>query len=261
LRTAVGGEMEQEEQKGKCKRFRLWLKGKCKASGYWLGRNWWMLLLVVLLASFIAGYIVTHYQLGISDKYTILADLVLIILALVGIAGVGVYLLIRTSVEEHARRIIREGRNFTRAETQVSIGFWYYEQYLAEIKRTEEMKEIRGKLTELRGHLKNEGSSETGDEYNNKYLEYLRRAVARTERALGFLKELDEKEYEEQICACKNNMAYYLAEMQKRGIAGPGDRELAKSYANYIQKRIQKYPHRRDAWTDTCDHVKQYIPD
>lgn len=220
-------------------------------------------ILLLTGAWFIGNYacrFLTARGYVIEDKYTILVDLILIILALVAIVGYAIYRWISRSVEDRTRRAIREGQNYTRAQVETSLGFWYYEQYLAETKSKEETDRIWAKLKKIQSRLA-EGSKVKRQPRNNTSVEYLNRAIERTMKALEFTKELDEREYEELICVCKNNLAYYLAKRQEQGKAELGDRELARDYAKYVRNRVEKYPRRRATFIDTIDFVNQQFPD
>jgi len=229
--------MEQEKKEGKCE----WQR--------WLGRNWWKLLLSIMVSSLIVVYTITRYQLEAPDKYTIFVDLITIILALAGAIGFVVFRLISREVESQLRealredeRVLREGQIYTRVESMANTGLSFYEQY-----RT---------LSGLKDYIKNK--KKTPSEIDP--MRYLNRAIERTTSALELAEELDEKKYERIICICKNNLAYYLAERQKKGKAQPGDKELAKKYAEYVRERMDKYPRLVASLADTCEFVKQQFP-
>ena len=217
---------------------------------------WYVVFLILIV--FLIVYTFTHYTLEESSQYTILVDLVLIILALTGAVGYGVYRWISRNVADRVTRAIKEGQSFTRAQVETSLGFWYFEQYKTESKRKEEIDEIRTKLAKIQAHQKNKENST--EAINNDPMSYLKHAIERTMKALEFMKELDEKKYEEFICVCKNNLAYYLAERQKLGAANLGDKELAKNYADYIRGKIGRYPSYKTDFTDTCTFVQQQFP-
>lgn len=223
-------------------------------------RKIWYVVFLILVV-FLIIYAFTHYKFREVNQYTILVDLILIILALTGAIGYGVYRLIFAGVEDRVTKAIKEGQNFTRAGVQIGLGLWHFKQYQAESKRKEQMAKMREKLTKIQSRLQSEKRSKTKhNPINDDPLDYLQNAIKSATRALKFTKELDEKEYEELICVCKNNLAYYLAERQKQGRAEEGDKELAKNYADYIRKRIGKYPHFKAAWADTCNFVDQHFP-
>lgn len=223
-------------------------------------RKIWYAVFLILVV-FLIIYAFTHYKFREANQYTILVDLILVIMALTGTIGYGVYRWISAGVEDRVTKAIKEGETFTRADVETSLGLWYFEQYQAESKRKEKFAEIREKLNKIQSGLKSEERSKTKhNPINNDPMDYLERAIERTMTALEVMKRLDKKKYEEFICICKNNLAYYLAERQKHGRAEEGDEELAKSYADYIRKRIGKYPHNRKEWSDTCDSVDQQFP-
>jgi hypothetical protein len=90
---------------------------------------------------------------------------------------------------------------------------------------------------------------------NSKNPEYLKLAIALTERALSECHKL-KKEDEALICMIKNNLAYYLAEDGRLEY-----RQKALEYAKYIYDRIDKYPSAKAQWLDTYNYVRQRFPD
>lgn len=98
---------------------------------------------------------------------------------------------------------------------------------------------------------------ETYDKAKVKESHYLEIAISHTERALLYFNELSDNEakirYNDKLlCVLRNNLAYYYAERKQ-----PKDSTLAKEYAEYIRKRISKYPEEKDNWLETCDFVYQ----
>ncbi len=220
----------------------------------------WYAISLTLIVFFVI-YIFTRYKLPEGTPYRILVDLILIILALTGAVGYGVFQWISRSVEDRVTTAIKESLDFTRAQVEINLGFWYFEQYRAESMKKKEMDKIRRKLAKLQSHLENNENSEA--EYkptNNTRMDYLNHAIERTMKALEFMKKLDEKKYEEWICICKNNLAYYLAERHNQRWTKPGDKELANGYADYVRERIAKYPSYRTEFADTCSFVDKQFP-
>ncbi|GAH22965.1 unnamed protein product, partial [marine sediment metagenome] len=198
--------------------------------------------ILLILVVFLAVYSFTHYKLPEGSPYTILVDLILITLAFTGAVGYGIFRWIYRGVEDQVAVAMKESQSFSRAQVEINLGFWYFEQYKAENKKKKEDPKTDGKPV------------------NNDVMYYLNHAIERTEKALEFMKELDEKKYEKFLCVYRNNLAFYLAERQRQGKALPGDKELAKSYADYIQKRIRKYPSYRGEFVDTCDFIDKQFP-
>lgn len=215
----------------------------------WLGRNWLILIGIVLLAAFIG----THYKFPTEDKYEILVDLILIMVGLTAAVGYGIFKWISHNIEDRAKSITKESHNFTITGVDISLGYVWWQLYETERKRKEEMQ--KHPLKNERKHNEKEEKTNIDD-----YINYLESAIEITEGALDCANQLGEKEYEVSICLCKNNLAYYLAERHRQGMAKVGDKELARSYADYIYKRIAKYPLDRENWMDTCQFVWQQFP-
>jgi len=104
----------------------------------WLGRNWLILIGIVLLAAFIG----THYQFPTTDKYRILADLILIIIGITAAVGYGIYRWIWQNIKGRVETIAEEDRNVARAEVHSSLGFVWYQHYQAEKERQREMEKL-----------------------------------------------------------------------------------------------------------------------
>lgn len=90
---------------------------------------------------------------------------------------------------------------------------------------------------------------------NTKYLESAIKLAAMTFDK--YLHSLDQSksENEELLCLFKNNMAWYLAEQKD-----PKDKEIARQFATYIEKRLYKYSKYTDDWKHTIDFVKKQYP-
>lgn len=144
---------------------------------HWLSRNWWLLLSLGLLGWFIWGYTKIHLKPDAADTYNILVDLILIVLALIGVAGYGIYRWISRGIDDRVENRLREEQNALSSRLDTSAGFVFWEHY-----QQEHPLEI---------------------------------AIGRARRALQHAERLDEKQYEKLICTCKQNLAYYLAEQEE----------------------------------------------
>lgn len=226
------------------------LVGDSKQKNQQVSIRVWHVLLIVLIVLLIV-YVSTRYTLEKGDKYTILIDLVLITLAFAAAAGFGIHLLIRRDVEARAEEITAESKNVTSAEVHTSLGFVWYKHHVA---RVQDKKD-----TDKTKQEKSDQNSRPGD----KAVDYLRFAIDETRIALEHANKLNEQRHKVLICTCKNNLAYYLAEVNRIGKkkVSIGDKELAIAYADYVHKAIGKHPDRRTAWSDTYDFVKsQFAP-
>lgn len=244
-------------------------KEKLKKVGQWLGKSWWILLICILTVAFVYAYMITHYQLCAPDKYTIIVDLILIILAFVTLAGGAAFLVIRAGVQRRAEEIADETLNLVRGETLGNLGFVCWNQYKQSREMEEKMNGIRAKLREVQSKLDVEesdtagrGEIEPSEPTSDDSKDYLELAINYSRRAAEYLDRLPEEKYEESKCALRNNVAFYLAKKEELGRrVGMGDRELARAYAEYIYKRVLKYPQHREAWIDTWTEVKSQFPD
>lgn len=203
---------------------------------------WHILLLIVIVVLIV--YISTRYTLKETDKYDILVDLIFIVLAFTGAVGYGVYSLIRRDVEARTREVMTESNNVTGAGVHASLGYVWYRHHEAS---------RQASLSRQKKPIEKEDS-------NDNVIDYLQFAIDEGRIALKYANKLDEQRHEELICACKNNLAYYLAEKYRMGKpVSRGDKELAFAYAEYIREKIQKYPSRRAAWSHTYDFVKSHF--
>lgn len=199
----------------------------------WLGRNWLILIGIVLLAAFIG----THYQFPTTDKYRILADLVLIIIGITAAVGYGIYRWIWQNIKGRVETMAEEDRNVARAEVQTSLGYVWYQHYVAEKERQSEMEKLHDQLNEVKESLNLKHQEET--EANPRSTYYLTRAIRNAEKALQHTDKLEETKHEELICRCKNNLAYYLAEKQRKE-GNFQDKEKALELAKYAYRVAKK---------------------
>ncbi len=215
----------------------------------------WHILVPVLIV-FLTVYVSTRYSLQGDDKYTVLIDLILIMLALTGMIGYGIYRWISRGVADRVALAMKEGRNFTRAQVETALGLSSYNQYKNEVKRTDGMNDVWKKLSKIQSKREDKESREAERKPTDVDMTCLQDAIASATRALGLLKGLKEDKYEMLICICKNNLAYYLAEKRRRkGKIDEGEKKLAVEYATFIWERIQKYPDHKAAWADTYKFV------
>ena len=191
------------------------------------------LLILAILFGIFAGYYIwgPTWQTPPEIKYDILKDTLAIVLTILAVGitvtGYGIYVILsgRLKNESELASRIETAKGCARLFDQMGYTFWgYYDK--------------RGK----------------GDP------QYLEMALYLTERSLMYFNELPANEVKMQennklLCGLKNNLAYYYAERQK-----PEDKDIAKEYAEYIQKKISNYPEEKEAWQDTRDFVKKRYP-
>ena len=157
-----------------------------------------------------------------QDKYELLIDLLGILLTLVGIAGAGVYLFIRTKIMEN----VEKERNLSRAENYLNTAYSLWHTY-------EQTQRINKDL--------------------------LDKIIKKAESAIKFTECLDEntkRKHEESICNYKNDLAYYLAERKN-----PEDKERVRAYLEDVMKKRKDYPRCAYEWTDTYEFAKKQFPD
>ena len=94
---------------------------------------------------------------------------------------------------------------------------------------------------------------------------FLDRAIELTKQAYNnHAKELDEteREMERLIATIRNNLASYIATLQKqKGRVAEGDRLLAEGCARYIKARIHTFPDKAATWELTLKEVRESFPD
>jgi len=233
------------------------LIGGGRQKGQQISIRVWHIFLPVLIVLLIV-YVSTRYSLQGDDKYTVLVDLILIMLAVTGMIGYITYRWISRGVSERVALVIKEGQNFAKAQAATTLGFGSFDQYEAEMRQIKEIQNIWKKLSKIQPDQ---------EDYNPEYQPtdvvktHLEDAITSTTRALNLMKQLDEDKYESFICTCKNNLAYYLAE--KKRVEGKIDElesKLSVEYATFIWERIQKYPSHKANWADTYEFVRKQFP-
>jgi len=175
----------------------------------WLGRNWLVLLGIVFLCTFIG----THYKFPAEDKYKILLDLILIMVALNAAIGYWIFRWISRGVADQVEKdrqqieqtiakesqLIKESRKLTTAMTSRNAGYIFWAIFDVEKKRMDK-------------------TSVKPEEFAEYFKELLENAVGYTRKALKIFQELPKDirdENEREIYLCMNNLIYYLAESHK----------------------------------------------
>lgn len=178
--------------------------------------------LLILIGVIIIG----EYQIEVKEGYEIFRDILIFILTIAGVCiaagGYGIYLLINKSIENRIKKREEEFSAYSTAMLFTNMGYTYWENY-----------DILSS--------------------DKKYLQYLKAAINITERAHSHARILNEKDPRNEVLKCEilNNLVYYLA---VRGNAE--DREIAMQGAEFVKKRIEKYPKKSKSWQDTYDYVK-----
>lgn len=192
---------------------------------------WAWILVFLLLASILAFSIMTFVK-GAGGQYVILRDILTIVMAVAGVAiaagGYLLYRLISEQVQGKAALTAKEEGQKSVARVLTLEGFFRWKDY------------------------KRAGQTLT----NFDYVEW---GIEVTKDAHEFIKGLDERkeDVETLLCNIRNNLAYYIAEGKKYGIAQKGDKELVMACTSYIRQRILKYPKYADEWAETCKFVDE----
>ena len=156
----------------------------------------------------------THYYLEEGSQYTILVDLILIVLAITGAAGYGIYWLIRRGVESHVTQLTKEAANYVNAAVRGDEAFSLWS------------------LSDKFSRRRNRAIAKT----------YLEAAIDPGRKSVSLAEELDEKETrnEKLICNLKSNLAFYLAELGHEA-----DKPEAQKLGRYAYTRAKKH---EDPW-------------
>ena len=181
----------------------------------------------VLVGYLLWGWWARPMVLPEKQGYDIFKDLVTLILTIGGIviaiAGYFIYLIISVQTQAAARTAAEEEMQKSSAALMTYIGLSYWYDY-----------------------------RDSGP----KNMNYLNQAIDLTQGAYSsHAMQLDERKHEKLVCSILNNLAYYYA---KR--ASPNDRQKARDYAEYIEKRSSKYPDEAEHWEDTVREVRKVYP-
>lgn len=199
--------------------------------------------LYIILLIFLIGSYITTEDSQIADKYGIFKDILTIILAIAGVAIAALGYVIYLFMLEQAQT------SLDKWEKQVESRMKEWEKQVnSSIKKREEefLDYTTSMLFTNIGYIYWMNYGITRDK------KQLGDAIGITERAYERLRTLDEKEPRNEVLKCEvmNNLGYYLAERKK-----PEDREFARECAEFIKKRIGKYPKKRKSWQHTYDHI------
>ncbi len=197
--------------------------------GPWLRRNWLALSAIILIGL----YLKDPLKLETADKYEILVQLIIILFALVGATGYGIFKWISrgvadqvekdrqqiedrvTTITDEIRKKAKDDRNIMRARVETSSGYVWYEHHNIGVKHERDAK----------------AGSNSPD--------YIALAISHGELALKDANKLNEKDHEELICRCKSNLAYYLAERHRKK-RHPTDKERALELARNAYQVAQE---------------------
>jgi len=193
--------------------------------GQWLGRNWWVLLIVALVCTFIIVYFKSNYTTLQKDKYQILVDLILIIIGLSAAVGLGIFKFISRGVESHIEKekeLIKNSQTLSNARIIRVTGVIFWQLFDAEVaKRGDTQQEI----------------SEFG-------ITMLEMAIGQSKFGLKNALDLPTIEYEHrrEKYLSINNLISYLAEISKHEIrpVEPEEKKQALDLARKVLRETSK---------------------
>ena len=176
----------------------------------------WYHILLIILASFGAGLFAFRFCLApayVPDKYSILVDLLIIFLALIGAAGYGIYRMLSAAVREEAKKTAQQEYGIIIVKLQVHVCALWGRTYEALLRVTPP------------------GQQRWLDPFTAYALLY-------GEKAIEYAESLDEKIPEkEKLCiAANNNCAMALA---LRGDVGTA--KTAEKIVQYLEQKAERY--------------------
>lgn len=210
-------------------------KHKERQKDTWLCRNWKYIASSVS-GAIIGGCIVWFLSAGDitgGEKYDILVNVLVILLALLGAAGYGVYKWVSRAIESQLESQLRKSEELIEKATK-ERGNYIFARLFAHL----------GYISWLMYKpLPPPHKSKTSEAYLDLALELSKYA----EEAA---RELEEEKYEELICDAKNILAYHLAVRGNRAKDG----RKALNLAQYIYDKAQKYDENYE-WIETSGWV------
>lgn len=184
---------------------------------------------VVAFSAVLLGQYVIKVR-PVTTSYEVYRDVLSVVLTVAGIViavvGVGIYLIISRKIEADTRKIAREERHKGSVSVLMNTAYGLWLHY----------DECRKKNT----------------------MKFLVAAFDLTKQASEeSVSVLDERDLGNEllICEAKNNLGYYAAKRR-----GSGDRALALACADYIEKRIGKFPGKAATWEDTITAIRETFP-
>lgn len=167
------------------------------------------------------------------DVSFVLTSVLAVVALLASAFGGGVYYILSRRIQDQAREAAELRARRALAVSLNNQGFYYWEQY----ERTRDDLRADHFLLDIAIEI-------TSDAYDD------------------YAKRLDEQDtyYEKVICGIKNNLAYYLAEKQSQGLSVSAvKRQQACECADYVEKRLTRYPKSADKWSETVLFVRQHF--
>ena len=130
----------------------------------WFARNWLILLGILIGVVLLVVFFSLHYDPAKDKgKYDILVNLILIVIGITAAVGYGIFKWISRSVQEKVMKEVTEDRNIARAQTQLTLGYVWYQNNGAEEERQKDLGQIRKKLRKIQAHIGHEGEAEADD--------------------------------------------------------------------------------------------------
>lgn len=168
----------------------------------WFSRNWSMFLGTLIAIVLLGVYISLNYKPAqAADKYDLLLNLTLILLAVTGAIGYGIFKWISREIAEQVKTEkleIKESQGFSMARTTRQSGYLYWSLF--------DIREKHGILKESEGVA-----------YKKELLD---KAIGMARLALTIAQDLPKSkdEYKREIYLCINNLVYFLSEIYKHEI-------------------------------------------
>jgi len=147
----------------------------------------------------------------------VIIGLLAILLAFAGIISYLVYKVVSRDIKIEVKKVLDEERNLSRYETYLNNGYSCWSLF-----HEKEIENLKGELIEeLKENLIN-------------------RAIKFTKRSLESIAKLDQKQYEKNLCWCKNNLVYYLTERAKNYETTENDEEEAMNLGDEIYQTAKR---------------------
>lgn len=164
-------------------------------------------------------------SLELADKYVILMDLIMVLMAFAGIIGFLTHKLIDKSIKATAEKEWKKERNLSKADTFIALGYLHMRLYNTVYQERTEPEDTDGKAKEQ-----------------------IDSALSKAQKAIEYLKNIEEEECFREIFLAKNNFVYYSARQWNyykyhRNSKGEVEERDGASFKGYIEqiKKAEKY--------------------
>jgi hypothetical protein len=218
-----------------------WLEGSVIDAPRYIILLYILVFVIITILIFVGLHIIGGYE--VSEGYNLFRDILVINLTILCLAMTALGYEIYQRILKHAEKSMKEKEEefllYSKALLFLNMGYFHWQHY--EIDYEKEVKEEN----------KQEAYALQEEHKKKAYaLHHRKLAIELTEDAYTLVLKLDENDQRNERLKCQimNNLGWYLAE-------GDEKKEFSKRCAQYLIKRIDKFPEKGEEWQHTINKI------